>query len=237
MTTMTNRETVLASLDAEMAKLGGQSVNIARPKLALTLVSAAARGDIDESDVEARYDAYLAGRTKAQAKSDLAKGVDDGNGKKANVSKCRQLVRCAMLPEIDAVDLMDRAVTVRGNLIGGDDPVKAPFDAFVDVARAQIANPDAPLTDEQIEQAVRKPEKSEKSELEKLIGLYKSAKSLDDKLPGNVAFDRALDALAEAITEEGGQVPAVTKAEKEAAKEEAAALAYIARMGYRLAAE
>jgi hypothetical protein len=226
-TTMTNHEIAIANLDKEMAKLGAESVNIARPKLAVTLVRAAAAGDIDEDDVEARYDAYLAGRTKAQSRTALASGVEDGNGKKANVSKCRQLVRMGMLPAVDGPALIDTTVTVRGNLLENEEAVKAPFDAFVDVARAQIAQPDAQLTEEQIAAAIRKPEKASKTELQKLIDLYKNAAKMAELLPGNEAMKDAVGDLASAIVEEGGEVPPLTKEEKEAH----AAMAYLARRG------
>jgi hypothetical protein len=222
-----NIAAALAALDKDMAKLGAESVNVARPKLALSLVRAAADGIIDEDDVEARYDVYLAGREKTQAKQALAMGVEEGNGKKANVSKCRQLVRMAMLSGIDGPELLDRTVTARGNLIGTDSKIEAPFDAFVKVARAQIAQPDAPLTDDQIAEQVRKPEKGEKTEIQKLIDLYKSTAKMVEALPGNAAIKDAASSLADAIVEEGGEVPALTKEEKE----EQAAMAYLARRG------
>jgi hypothetical protein len=226
-TTLSNAETVLAALDKEMAKLGAESVNIARPKLAITLVKAAAEGSIDEDDVEARYDAYLAGRTKAQSKTALAAGVEDGNGKKANVSKCRQLVRMAMMPGIDGPALIDLTVTVRGNLLGNEESVKPPFDAFVDVARAQINCPAGPLTEEQIADVIRKAEKADKTEIQKLIDMYKRSAKMRDDMPAIEALARATDAYAEAIVEAGGEVPPLSKEEKE----QAAAMAYLARRG------
>jgi hypothetical protein len=225
-----NRDTILSAIDREMAKLGAESINIARPKLAITLVKHAAAGEIDEDDVEARYDAYLAGREKTQAKNALAQGVEDGNGKKANVSKCRQLVRMAMLPALadgEADMLVSRTVTVRGNLIGTDAKVEAPFDAFVKVARRQLDQPDTVLTDEQIAEAVKKPEKADKSEIDKLIDLYKKSAKLHEVLTQNNALQRAVAEMAEAITEAGGEIPALTKEEKE----EQAAMAYLAKRG------
>lgn len=209
----TNRETILADLDKDMAKLGQESVNIARPKLAITLVKAAYNGDIDEDDVEARYDAYLAGREKAQGKSPLSQGVDDGNGKKANMSKCRQLVKMGMLPDIDGPELIDRTVALRGNMLGGDDKIKAPFDAFVDVSRAQIAQPDEPLSDDAIMSCIRKAESKDKSEVEKLIAAYKAARKLHDAIP-LAGVEQAIEGYKDAIVEAGGEVPPITKEEK-----------------------
>jgi hypothetical protein len=222
-----NRDVVLSTIDREMAKLGAESVNIARPKLALTLVRHAAAAEIDEDDVEARYDAYLAGREKSQAKNALAAGVEDGNGKKANVSKCRQLVRMAMLPGINGPELMDKAVSIRTTLLGTDAKVEPPFEGFVKVARRQIEQPDAMLSDEQISNALKKAEKADKSEIEKLIDLYKRTAKLHEVLAQNNALQRATAELAEAIVEAGGEVPALTKEEKE----EQAAMAYLAKRG------
>lgn len=223
-----NSGPTLSDLDKVMAKLGGQSVNVARPKLAIALVGAASIGLIGEADVEARYDAYLAGREKAQSKTLLAAGVDDGNGKKANVSKCRQLVRMAMLPLDNGPDLIDRTTNLRGNMVGGDEKIEAPFDAFLKVARAQIAQPDEPLSDDQIMAEVRKPVAKDKSEVEQLIKAYNAARKLADTVP-MPQTEAAVDAYRDAIVEAGGEVP-LTKEEKEMA----AFYAKAASMGFAI---
>lgn len=222
-----NSGPTISQLDKLMAKLGAESVNIARPKLGIALVRAAADGIIDEDDVEARYDAYLAGRTKVQSKQLLAAGVEDGNGKKANVSKCRQLVRMSMLPGVDGPALLDRTVTLRGNMIGGDDKLEAPFDAFVKVARAQIARPEADLSDDEIAEQIRKATPAEKDTIAKLVAAYRSTYKLHEevKLPGTEA---ALQGIADALVECGGEIPAMTKEEKA----QAAFMAKAAKMGF-----
>lgn len=232
-TQLTNHETALKALDQTMSKLGAESVNVARPKLGIALVEAAFNGIIDEDDVEARYDAYLRGRENKQSRNLLAVGMEEGNGKKANVSKCRQLVRMAMLPGIDGPALIDRAVTMRGNMVGGDDKVEAPFDVMVKVARAQIAQPQEDLSDDQIADCIRKGEPAQKSELDKLIAAYKTTVKLADAMPMNVPLGQAVEDLRGAIVEAGGEVPAMTKEEKE----REAFVKKAAAMGFRVAAE
>lgn len=212
-----NSAVMLADLDKQMAKLGAESVNVARPKLAIALVQAAADGTIDEDDVEARYDAYLAGRERAQSKSLLAAGVDDGNGKKANVSKCTQLVRMAMLPNIDGPTLIDRTATLRGNMLGGDEKIEAPFDAFVKVARAQIAKPDAMLTEDEIAVCIRKTPAKDKDEIAKLIEDYKRMHKRAAEMPNLPSLAEAVTCIGDAIVELGGEIPPMTKEEKEMA--------------------
>lgn len=220
----------LADLDKDMAKLGAESVNIARPKLGIAIVAAVASGLIGEDDVEARYDAYLAGRTKRMGTNLLAAGVEDGNGKKANVSKLRQLAKMACLPGIDGPALIDRTVTLRGNMLGGDDKIEAPYDAMVKVARAQIASPMNELSDDQIMDCIRKASPAEKDEIAKLVAAYKAAHKLnaDLNLPGTAA---AVQGYADAIVELGGEIPAMTKEEKEMA----AFMAKAAKMGMTFA--
>lgn len=220
----------IEALDKLMGKLGAESVNIARPKLGIALVRAAADGLIDEDDVEARYDAYLAGRERAQSKTLLGAGVEDGNGKKANVSKCRQLVRMAMLPGIDGPSLIDRTVTLRGNMLSGDAKIEAPFDAFVKVARAQIAKPEEELTDDELAACIRKAEAKDKTLIDKLVNAYKSTYKLNEEaqLPGTAS---ALQGIADAIVEAGGEIPPMTKAEKE----QAAFMAKAKAMGFSFA--
>lgn len=233
MTDGSNSATELENLHKTMSKLGGESVNIARPKLGISIVQAYASGilrDKDEDYVENLYDSYLAGRTKRQAGNLLAAGVEDGNGKKANVSKLRQLAKMACLPGIDGPTLIDRTVTLRGNMVGGDDKIEAPYDAMVKVARAQIASPMDPLSDDQIMDCIRKASPAEKDEIAKLVAAYKAAHKLnaDLNLPGTAA---AVQGYADAIVELGGEVPPMTKEEKEMA----AFMAKAAKMGMSFA--
>lgn len=214
--TLSNSGATLEDLDKSMAKLGAESVNIARPKLGIAIVAAAASGLIDEDDVEARYDAYLAGRSKRQAGNLLAQGVEDGNGKKANVSKLRQLAKMAMLPGVDGPALIDRAVTLRGDMVGGDEKIEAPYDMMVKVARAQINNPDRPLSENEIADCIRKPVPADKTLMDKLVREYKTLAKLHEEanLPGTEA---AMTSIGDAIVELGGELPAMTKEEKEMA--------------------
>lgn len=222
-----NSAPALDAFDKVLAKLGAESVNTARPKLAIALVKAAFDGLIDEDDVEAKYDLYLSSREKAQAKSLLAAGVDDGNGRKANISKCKQLVKLGLMASVDGPDLADRTVTLRGNMVGGDDKIEAPFDALVKVARAQLNKPDADLTDDEIMGCVRKPVAAEKDAMARLVAAYKAAHKLAETVP-MPETQEAVAVYGRAIVEAGGDVPAMTKEEKA----EAAFMAQAAKMGF-----
>lgn len=231
-TTMTREE-----LTKVAVKLGQESVNVARPMLAVTVVRAAFEGIIGEADVETVYDEYLSGRTKEQKKQALARGVDDGNGKGANVSKLRQLAKLAALPTVDAPDMIDRAKDIRDSLIGSDEKIEAPFDLFVKIARAQLAAPQDPLTDDQISALAIKAGPKEKDTLAKLVAAYKANYKLnkDLQMPGTQA---AVDAIADALAELGEDVPAMTKEEKAAAKEALSTAAFMkkaAAMGFVMA--
>jgi hypothetical protein len=209
-----NIQSSIDDLDKEMAKLGGQSVNVARPKLGLALIKAAFDGVINEDDVPARYDAYLAGRLKVQRKQELALGDEQGNGKAANVSKCRQLVKAGGLPAIDFPSVIDRAVKLRTAMVGGDDKIEAPFDMMVKAAREQQKTPTVELTDEQLQGLIAKATPAEKTLLDKLIAAYKSMHKLSADNGDNVPLQEAVDDLSRAITEAGGEVPAMTKEDK-----------------------
>lgn len=213
-----------------MGKLGAESVNTARPKLGIAMVQAGFEGLFTEKEVADKYDIYLAGREKQQGKSLLAAGVEDGNGRKANVSKCMQLYRLGALPAIDGPKLIDKAVTLRSSMVGGDAKIEAPFDAMVKVARAQIAKPDEELTDEELAACIRKAEPKDKDEVAKLVAAYKAAYKLHEELqlPGTEA---AVSAYGDALVEVGGEIPPMTKEEKK----HAAFMAQAAKMGFTFA--
>lgn len=143
----------------EEASLGKDSL----PKLAHAVVRAAADGIIDletktkdkaGKDQDAAtiiYAAYAAGESKKAIHEH-----SDG-GKKANVSKLRQLIAMGAMTTVDAVMVMQEAFNARENMSREDGvKVKSAYPFYVDVAREQLKS-DKPLTLDELESIVKKP--------------------------------------------------------------------------------
>lgn len=195
---------------AEAAGLGS------RRDAGLFLCSEAYEGNIDERDAEACYDAYQGALGSAAAKKHLAIG-DNVKSRTAQISKFRAFIKVGMLPNVDGRDILARAVAISEEVFAGGTKVLSPFEALRTVCVAQCAQESEALTNEQIAAAVSKPGAKDKDDLDLLIAGYKAAYKLAEKLPmpGTIA---AVDALANAISDLGGEVPAMTKAEKEMAE-------------------
>lgn len=213
-------------LDKELARLGRESVNTSRPAMAIALIDAASVGLIGEKDVPARYDAYLGAREKKMQGNILAAGVEDGNGRKANISKLVQIVKAAQLIGDAAPFQANAVVTLRGNMIGGDDKVHAPYECLLNAARAQIKKGTDELTQDELVECIRKDAPADKDDIAKLVAAYKSM----HKMNADMAYagtGMALQGIADAILEAGGEIPPVTKEEKK----EAEAMAFLAKRG------
>lgn len=131
----------------EEASLGKDSL----PKLAHAVVKAAADGIIDletkddkGNDAAHRlYDSYVKGESKKAIHEHSA------GGKKANVSKLRQLIAMGCMTTVDGFDVMQRAFQARENMIADSAKVKAAYPFYVDVAREQLKS-DKPLGDNEL---------------------------------------------------------------------------------------
>jgi hypothetical protein len=237
---LNNLETFLDTLRADLRKLGTSDGKGAKSRAAaaLRMADAARNGEIDEDFAEDGYSTYLEGKRKAIADDPLAGGVDNPGDKGFNqqVSKFRAYIKAGALPAIDGPAILRRSAEIAQELRNAGEEAKAPFDAMLDVARAQIKQKDEPLTEEQMTALVRKAKPADKDDLAKLVAAYKAAYKLAESipLPGTEA---AVTAYRDAITEAGGEVPAMTKEEKA----EAEAMAFLRKRGmiatYALAAE
>lgn len=232
MTTTSNIAPMLNDLNSQLRELGRDSVAsaLAKPRMALAITRAAADGIIGEDDAAATYEQYLQGRQYAISRNAMAQGDEDKGSVKANVSKNMQLIKLGLLPKVDGPALLDRVTDLRTSMVGGDVKLKPTFDCFVDAARAQLAQPNEELTDEQIEGIVRKPEPKNKDIIDKLIEDYKRLNKRHDELP-SPGVEAAIRGIADAIKECGGELPPLTKEEKKAAD----AIAYLKSVG-RIAA-
>jgi hypothetical protein len=213
-----NLDTRLSDTNKLIRKLGSESAHsvLAKPKMALAIAQARVDGIIGDGDGEAMYNVYLEGRKNVLSKSTIGAGEDDSTSLKANVSKNTQIIKAAGLPGVDFIDTMTKATSERESLAKSGEKVKPMFDAYVDLARAQLKEPTVALSDEAITGIVRKKEAAEKEIVDKLIAAYKNARKLGDEFPCGPMAD-VVDAYKKAIEEAGGEVPAVTKEEKEAA--------------------
>lgn len=160
----------------EEAALGKDSL----PKLAHAVVRAAADGVIDTETKDAKgndaaaqiYEKYAAGESKKALHEHSA------GGKKANISKLRQLISMGAMTTIDAVEVMQDAFDAREGMLKEDGvKVKSSYPYYVDVAREQLKQPNGKLTKQQLESIVQK-EAAAPKELEAVL------KAIFSKLEG-----------------------------------------------------
>jgi len=226
-------DTRRADLKKALVKLGGESVTVSKPEMALRIVQASIDGIIGEKDAEPTFREYLAGRVKKIDDTNAGMLDDEGaqneNSLKANISTNKQLIKAGAMIRLDAKinfkDVLDRAVKLRAADVKAGVDVKPPYDCFVDLAREQLKNEELALSDEQITDKIRKPgQAEEKSFLDKLIDDHSrlvkrrddSADETEDKqpLPELVAI---VDSLTELVERLGGTVKKTKAEEKEAA--------------------
>lgn len=228
-----NSEGRLDKIKAQMGLLGkAEAVGAgSRRDAGIALTAAAYEGSIDEDDAETLYDEYITSMGKVVQKKHLAGAGDNVKSRTAQISKFRAFIKLGAMPDpVDGREILTRAVAIAEQVAMTGTKVLSPFEALRTVCVAQVAKPAAPLTDEEISAAVSKPEPADKDEMAKLVAAYKAAHKLnaDLALPGTAA---AMQGYADAIVELGGEVPAITKEEKEMA----AFLAKAAAMGFKAA--
>lgn len=193
-----NSDTRMDTLMSDVRQFGRDDAagGDAMPKLGLRVVQAAYDGVIDTTkDSDGRDDAARIYEEYVKAKSKKAIHNHTDGGLKANVSKLRKLVELGGSPKVDGVNVMERAYTLRGEMVAAEEKVKSAYAAYVDVARRQL-EADDDLTDEEIKAAMRKGEGSEKTVLGEL---KRAAKILDALVTGegkNGLKDQEEDTIA-----------------------------------------
>lgn len=125
----------------EEASLGRDSL----PKLAHAVVKAAADGIIDvetknSKGVDAATELY---ERYAAAESKKAIHEHSAGGKKANISKLRQLIALGAMTTVDGFEVMQDAFQARENMIADDNKVKSAYPFYVEVAREQLKDANA----------------------------------------------------------------------------------------------
>lgn len=164
-----------AELNKFVTKLGNEAAfgKDSLPKLAHAVVKAAADGVITPDDAEALYDRY------AMAESSKAIHEHSAGGRRANISKLKQLVIMGAMTTVDAVEVMQTAFDVRQRLVGMEDgpKLKSAYPFYVDVARAQQKT-DVPLTEQALEEIAAKPEPKGKELEAELLAIAKRLEAL-----------------------------------------------------------
>lgn len=152
------------------------------PKLAIDFTRAIADGfldvakDVDGNDAAARvYTARMAANAKKQVHDHKPENV------KAQISKLRQLQNFAGNPKWDAVEVLNKAFTIRHEHEADGIAVKSPYAAYIDVAREQLKQDDQ-LTDGQIGAAMVATTKTKEVTLEGQ--LEKAHKILEELITG-----------------------------------------------------
>lgn len=145
----------------EEASFGRDSL----PKLAHAVVRAAADGILDLETKDSKGNDSAAQVYEKYASSESKKAIHEhsAGGKKANVSKLRQLIAMGVMTTIDAVEVMQAAFDAREGMLKEDGvKVKAAYPFYVEVAREQIKR-DTPLTRDELEDLVQRDGPKEKT--------------------------------------------------------------------------
>lgn len=168
----------------EEASLGRDSL----PKLAHAVVKAASDGVITGADAEDLYTKY------ATAESKKAIHEHSAGGKKANVSKLKQLINMGEMTTVDGVEIMQAAFEARENMIAAENKVKPAYPFYVEVARAQLKT-DTPLDADTLEDMACKNEPNAKT----VEGELKRAAKILENLISGENRDKIKDASEHTI--------------------------------------
>lgn len=183
----------------QIGKLGEEAAlgRDALPKLAHAVVKAVADGfiDINEKDDKGNDAATLVYEKYTSMETKKALHERSAGGKKANISKLRQLMQMGAMTTIDPVEIMQNAYEAREAMIADDNKVKSSYAFYVDVARSQLTKT-GPLGQRELEALAMK-DTPEPKELEKVL------QSIYNKLEGLVSGEnrdnlKDDDALTEA---------------------------------------
>ncbi|HLL28992.1 MAG TPA: hypothetical protein VKT73_15250 [Xanthobacteraceae bacterium] len=186
----------LDDLMSEVRELGRDAASgkDSLPSLAHKIVRAANDGIVTldkdsegKDDAHRVYDAYLTAESK--------KAVHDhtATGKKANVSKLRQLIAVGGMTTCDPVEVFTRASRLYQEMVKSEVKVVSPYPALVAVARAQLAC-DTDLTDDQIRAACEKVSKDKTLETE----LTRIVNSIEKIVTGEAGVQDQSDELVQA---------------------------------------
>lgn len=213
-----NHEAALKDVWAEMSRLGRTEAagNTCRRDSGIYACEQAFAGILGSEHAEKAYDAYVNSRSKT-LRAKKSNDTENVKSRTAQISKLNAFIKLGCLPApIDGPALLDKAVESLIRLSLNGIKVESDFVALGKVATSQVARPDQPLTDLEIDAALSKKESAPKEDIDKLIASYKALRKLATDIPCAGTTDAA-EAMAAAIVEMGGEVP-MTKAEKDEAE-------------------
>lgn len=182
--------------------------NNAKPSLYLGVTEAASLHGVtsDGEDAAAIYAEYSKGRAKT-------KGVGwvEDKSTPQQVSKVKTMIKLGELVNVDGVALNTRVANKITDMVRlGQKLDKSAGDIILTAARMQIGQPDAPLTDEQIEEAFIKSTPDQKIEAD-ILGAIRDAcekRVKDGKVPlsedSKALLDTIVSDLAARVKELGG---------------------------------
>ena len=206
--TNSNIDTFLSNLRAEIRDLGRTTAiaDDAKAILALMVTRAAHDGYIAATDAKELYVEYITAKSKKSIHEHKVDGIN------ANASKLRSLISMGALPSIDGPALLDKVTDIRKDMRESEQKCRGAFDAFYEVAKAQLKSPDAELSDAELRDLCTVPEK-DKSLIDELVADYKRLSKRHDQFP-SPSIEAAVHAIGDAIVEAGGELPPMTKEDK-----------------------
>lgn len=158
----------------EYGKQEGDGLN-AKPAYALDVVAMSHDGVIGNDHAEGVWEKFkdASAKTKGLEKLKTSTAKVD----KVRVSETRQLIAVGTIVAFEPSEVMSRAVTL---IAGCADARGSTYQNLVVVARAQIKQRSAPLTDEEIISAITPASPEEKNEMELLQRHVKALKRMHD---------------------------------------------------------
>lgn len=180
LTNDTRRDDLIA-VAKELGSNEGAGVN-SRPELAMKVVEYARVGAIGTDDTKDVWREFLAARAARKGDNRSREDATDRDPQKsfkAQVSKLNQFVRAGALTGVDFGEVLGRAksyIDANPALSGST------FDNMVTIARTQLSkdHKDAPLTDDQIKEALAPKPSEDKTELDYLKGVAKELEKIHD---------------------------------------------------------
>lgn len=164
---------------ADVAKDGGLSGKgkNAWPNVLLRTVSAARDGIITTDDAMPIFETFARAEGKALVHDRPKDSV------KKTKSELVKMIEMGALVNVDAVDVMSRAVTLYGNLKEEGAELKAAYTGYMQVVRDQLKSPDYALDDDAITHALLKGEgkpATVETKLKQALAALEAAVKLND---------------------------------------------------------
>ena len=156
--------------------LSGKGKN-AWPNVTLRTVQAARDGLITVDDAMLIFETFARAEGKALVHDRPKDSV------KKTKSEITKMIECGQLVNVDAVEVMSRAVTIYGNLKTEGAELKAAYTGYVQVIRDQLKSPDYALDDDAIAHALCKGEAkpaSVETKLKQALAALEAAVKIND---------------------------------------------------------